>query len=56
MAMTLRLSEQQDKALTEIASSLGISKNSAAKDKYSIEEIANWVSNRKTTMPDASGI
>jgi hypothetical protein len=27
-----------------------------AKDKYSIEEIANWVSKRKTTMPDASGI
>jgi len=30
MAMTLRLSDEQDKALTEIAESLGISKNSAA--------------------------
>ena len=30
MAMTLRLSEKQDKALTEIADSLGISKNTAA--------------------------
>jgi len=30
MAMTLRLSEKQDKALTEIADSLGISKNMAA--------------------------
>lgn len=30
MAMTLRLSEEQDKALNEIAVSLGISKNSAA--------------------------
>lgn len=30
MAMTLRLSEEQDRALTEIAGSLGISKNSAA--------------------------
>jgi len=29
MAMTLRLSDEQDKALTDIAASLGISKNNA---------------------------
>ena len=32
MAMTLRLTEKQDKQLTEIASALGISKNKAAMD------------------------
>lgn len=32
MAMTLRLTEQQDKQLTEIANALGISKNKAAMD------------------------
>ncbi|MCX6485393.1 MAG: hypothetical protein NTX78_01950 [Rhodoluna sp.] len=32
MAMTLRLSEEQDKQLTTIAESLGISKNKAAID------------------------
>lgn len=32
MAMTLRLTEQQDKQLTDIAKALGISKNKAAMD------------------------
>ena len=32
MAMTLRLSEEQDKRLTLVAESLGISKNRAAMD------------------------
>jgi predicted transcriptional regulator len=32
MAMTLRLSEEQDKRLTLVAESLGISKNKAAMD------------------------
>ena len=44
MAMTLRLSDEQDKALTEIAESLGISKNSAA--TVAIEAFINQESQR----------
>jgi predicted transcriptional regulator len=44
MAMTLRLSGEQDKALTEIAESLGISKNSAA--TVAIEAFINQESQR----------
>jgi predicted transcriptional regulator len=44
MAMTLRLSDEQDKALTEIAESLGISKNSAA--TVAIEASINQESQR----------
>ena len=45
MAMTLRLSDEQDKALTEIAESLGISKNSAA--TVAIEAFINQESQRR---------
>jgi len=44
MAITIRLSEEQDKALTEIAESLGISKNSAA--TVAIEAFINQESQR----------
>jgi predicted transcriptional regulator len=44
MAMTLRLSDEQDKALTKIAESLGISKNTAA--TVAIEAFINQESQR----------